>query len=86
LIRLTGIAATLTRSDWHPEPGDIVLPVDPRRPLFHYEHPFKPGELDGEAAAAGLRTAHHCDFATDRFVVLEPEQAHDVGRRDRSTC
>jgi SAM-dependent methyltransferase len=72
LMRLAGMSATVTGSDWHPEPGDIVHPVDPHRPLFHYEHPFKPGELESEAAAAGLRTAHRCEFPNDRFVVLEP--------------
>lgn len=75
LIRLAGLAAAVTGSDWRPEPGDIVLPVDPARPLFHYEHPFKPGEIEAEAAAAGLRTAHRCDFPGSPFVVLEPAQS-----------
>jgi SAM-dependent methyltransferase len=74
LIRLARFAATMTRSDWHPEPGDIVLPVDPARPLFHYEHPFTPGEIEAEAAAAGLRTGHRIDFPDTPFVVLEPAE------------
>lgn len=52
LIRLARFTATLTRSDWRPERGDIVLPVDSARPLFHYEHPFQPGEIESEALAA----------------------------------
>jgi SAM-dependent methyltransferase len=80
LIRLARMSAKITGSDWRPEPGDIVLPVDPARPLFHYEHPFKPGELESEAAAAGLRTAHRCDFPGSPFVVLEKGQVGQVGR------
>ena len=75
LIQLARIAATVTGSDWRPEPGDIVLPVDAARPLFHYEHPFRPGELESEASAAGLRTAHRCDLSGSPFVVLEPVQS-----------
>jgi SAM-dependent methyltransferase len=71
LIRLARLAARITGSDWQPEPGDIVLPVDPARPLFHYEHPFKPGELEAEAEAAGLRTVHRCNAPGTPFVVLE---------------
>src|SRR5262249_62275474 len=29
LLRLARLAAVLSRSDWRPEPGDIVHPVDP---------------------------------------------------------
>jgi SAM-dependent methyltransferase len=75
LIRLARFAATLTRSDWRPERGDIVLPVDPARPLFHYEHPFEPGEIEAEAAAAGLRAAHRSDPPGGLFVVLVVNEA-----------
>jgi len=80
LIRLARLAARVTGSDWRPEPGDVVLPVDPARPLFHYEHPFGPGEIEGEAAAAGLRTAHRLDFPGTPFVVLEPADRLEVSR------
>ena len=72
LIQLARLAARVTRSDWRPEPGDVVLPVDSARPLFHYEHPFGPGEIESEAAAAGLRTAHRLEFPGTPFVVLAP--------------
>ena len=75
LIRLARFAAALTRSDWRPEPGDIVLPVDPARPLFHYEHPFRPGEIESEALAAGLRTTHRCDPPGNPLVVLVANEA-----------
>jgi SAM-dependent methyltransferase len=70
LIRLARIAATVSGSDWRPERGDVVHPVDTAAPLFHYEHPFQPGEIEGEAMAAGLRTAHRCDFPGNPVVVL----------------
>jgi len=81
LIQLARLASKVTGSDWHPEPGDVVLPVDPRRPLFHYEHPFTPGELESEASAAGLRTAERCDVPGAPFVVLEPAPAGVAGKR-----
>jgi SAM-dependent methyltransferase len=71
-IQLARLAAAVTRSDWRPERGDVILPLGPTRPLFHYEHPFGPGELEAEALAAGLRAAHHCDFPNTPVIVLEP--------------
>ena len=71
LIGLARLSAAVSGSDWRPEPGDTILPVDPARPLFHYEHPFKPGEIESEALAAGLRTADRCDFANTPLIVLE---------------
>jgi SAM-dependent methyltransferase len=70
LIRLSRLSATITGSDWRPEPGDIVLPVDPVRPLFHSEHPFKPGEIESEALAAGLRIADRSDGAPGSPVIV----------------
>jgi len=81
LIRLAQLAARVTGSDWRPEPGDVVLPVDPARPLFHYEHLFGPGEIESEAAAAGLRTAHRLEFPGTPFVVLEPADRLDDAAR-----
>ena len=71
LIRLAQLSAAFSGSDWRPEPGDIIQPVDPARPLFHYQHPFKPGELESEALAAGLRAAHRCDFPNTPVIVLD---------------
>jgi SAM-dependent methyltransferase len=71
LIRLARMAAIVTRSDWRPEPGDIVLPVDPRRALYHYEHPFKPGEIEAEAEAAGLHAVDRQEVPGNPLVVLE---------------
>ena len=70
-IQLARFAAAVTRSDWRPERGDVILPVGPPRPLFHYEHPFGPGELEAEALAAGLRAIHHCNLSSASVIVFE---------------
>ena len=70
-IRLARIAATLSGSDWHPERGDMLHSLDAKQPLFHYEHPFQPGEIDAEALAAGLRVVYHRDIRDNPVVVLE---------------
>jgi SAM-dependent methyltransferase len=74
LIQLARLSAAITRSDWRPERGDVLLPVDPKRALFHYEHPFVPGELEAEAAAAGLRLIERCEFTGAPVLVVEPTQ------------
>jgi SAM-dependent methyltransferase len=71
LMKLARIAATVTASDWHPERGDVLHPVDRGQPLFHYEHPFKPGEIDTEATAAGLRVVDRRDVLDNPVVILE---------------
>jgi len=70
LIRLARLSSALSGSDWRPEPGDIVDPVDPAAPLYHYEHPFTAEEIEREARAAGLQVAHRCDFPDNPVVVL----------------
>jgi SAM-dependent methyltransferase len=58
-IRLTRLMARLTRSDWRPAPGDTVGPPTANPRAIHYEHHFSCGELEKEAAGAGLRVASH---------------------------
>jgi SAM-dependent methyltransferase len=70
LIQCARFAATLSGSDWRPERGDILHPVHITQPLFHYEHPFRPGEIESEAVAAGLRVADRRDFPDNPVVVL----------------
>ena len=71
LMRVARFAASISRSDWHPEPGDVVLPLNASRPLFSYEHRFGPGELESEALAAGLRVADRCAFPNAPVLVFE---------------
>jgi SAM-dependent methyltransferase len=79
-IQLARFAAAVSGSDWRPERGDVLHPVDPAEPLFHYEHPFQPGEIESEALAAGLRTAHRCDFPDNPAVVLVPASQRQHGQ------
>ncbi len=58
-IRLTRFAARLTRSDWHPERGDVIGRAAGDRQAIHYEHQFLEGELENEARAAGLTVVFH---------------------------
>jgi SAM-dependent methyltransferase len=60
--------ARLRRSDWRPEEGDVIHPIFVGHPRFHYEHIFVPGELEAEAAAAGLRTLFHDSSSFDYWV------------------
>jgi SAM-dependent methyltransferase len=70
LMRLAGLAATVTGSDWRPERGDVVHVADSSQPLFHYEHTFQPGEIDAEVATAGLHVAYRGSAPEAAFVVL----------------
>src|SRR5262249_6360960 len=56
--RLARLVARATGSDWRPEDGDLLVAVGPDRFVL-YEHRFLPGELEREAAAAGLRVIFH---------------------------
>ena len=58
-IGLTRFAARLTRSDWRPERGDVVIQDTEDRHAIHYEHQFIDDELENEARAAGLRVVFH---------------------------
>jgi SAM-dependent methyltransferase len=69
-IQFARIAATVSRSDWHPERGDVLHALDIAQPLFHYQHPFTAAEIDAEAVAAGLRVAYRRDIRETPVVVL----------------
>ena len=58
-IGLTRLVARLTRSDWQPEPGDVIGPAAGARQVIHYQHEFSEGELETEARAAGLTVVFH---------------------------
>ena len=59
LLPLTRLVARLSGSDWHPEPGDYVTHARPGRYVGHYEHQFRPDEIEAEARAAGLTVMFH---------------------------
>jgi hypothetical protein len=55
LIAVQRAVARLCRSDWQLEDGDVLVPTRWRADTFKFEHTFRPGEFDREAASAGLR-------------------------------
>ncbi|MFI5179169.1 MAG: class I SAM-dependent methyltransferase [Vicinamibacterales bacterium] len=74
LTAVARVTARLSRSDWHPQEGDVLYPLaaaDRARPLFHFEHVFVPGEVDEEGASAGLQVSYRKDAPADPVVVLE---------------
>ena len=58
-IRLARAVARLTRSDWHPELGDVIETFAADRRAVRYEHHFRRGELEAEAGAAGFQIVLH---------------------------
>ena len=56
--RLARLAAQLSRSDWRPEPGDAFM-ARADTGCIHYEHRFRPEEIEAEAREAGLAVAFH---------------------------
>jgi SAM-dependent methyltransferase len=58
-IRLTGLVAQLTRSDWRPEPGDKIWVSLADELSVEFDHEFDPRELEAEARAAGLQIVVH---------------------------
>ncbi|MEK6767369.1 MAG: class I SAM-dependent methyltransferase [Gemmatimonadota bacterium] len=58
-IGLTRFMTRLTRSDWHPERGDVIDLAAGDRPAVPFKHVFREGELEHEARAAGLTVVFH---------------------------
>jgi SAM-dependent methyltransferase len=58
LIRLARLVARLSGSDWRPEDGDSIVLTDRRPDGACFEHFFRPGEVEAEGRAAGLRLLH----------------------------
>lgn len=56
LIRIARMVGALSGSDWRLEAGDVIWENRRSRPSYSYTHAFAPGELEREAAAAGLTT------------------------------
>ncbi|PYM96844.1 MAG: hypothetical protein DME08_12605 [Candidatus Rokuibacteriota bacterium] len=54
-IRVARLVARLTRSDWRPELGDSVAATGDSMSSVSFQHFFRTGDADAEAAAAGLR-------------------------------
>ena len=68
LIRIARTIAALSGSDWRLEAGDVIWENRRSRPSYSYTHVFAAGELEREAAAAGLTTVFH-EATADGSVV-----------------
>lgn len=69
LIRTARLVSWLSRSDWRPEIGDVVVPTDAAPDGAHYEHHFRPEEVEREVRAAGLSIVHHSRVANGLGVL-----------------
>jgi SAM-dependent methyltransferase len=67
IISLARIVGALCGSDWRLEAGDLVIRYGS---FYNYTHAFQPGEIEKEAAAAGLRVVYHRDFPDDPVASL----------------
>jgi SAM-dependent methyltransferase len=68
-IALGRLMGAVCRSDWRLEPGDLVWENRSRRRSYSYTHTFEAGELEAEAASAGLEPVFR-RAAEDNTVVL----------------
>ena len=67
LVTLGRMMGALCRSDWRIEPGDVVWGLGQR---LNFQHMFASGELEQEAAAAGLRPASCAKFPLGTVAVV----------------
>jgi SAM-dependent methyltransferase len=72
--RVGRLAGALSGSDWRIEDGDFFHGANaPQTQMLFYEHIFGPGEIEQEAAAAGLVVAGRGGHPHDEpFIVLTP--------------
>lgn len=64
------LGARLRQSDWHPEDGDVLDPMPGGPPRFHFEHLFVTGEVEAEAAAAGLQVVYQDQSVSEYWLVV----------------
>jgi SAM-dependent methyltransferase len=72
LTKLARLAAALTRADWRPEYGDVLIPAGGGRVFAHYEHRFVPEEIEDEVRRAGLRVILHEPDDVGKLVLVPP--------------
>lgn len=69
-VTLARAMGALFRSDWRAEPGDMLWDNRAARPSYAYSHAFEPGDVEREAAAAGLRPVFSRETGDGRAIVL----------------
>lgn len=75
-------AARVSGSDWRPEAGDHLTPIGASRAEFAYEHFFGPGEVEREAAKAGLQVIPHAQHPLARPLLVLARAPSPVSARD----
>lgn len=69
-IWLGRMAGLLARADWRLEPGDLIAVGIEHPSAINFVHAFADGEVEREAAAAGLRTAFREEFVDDEVIAV----------------
>lgn len=69
-IWLGRVAGAVAGTDWRIEPGDLVALGVEHPSAINFVHAFANGEVEREAAAAGLRTVFRHAFAEDEVVAV----------------
>jgi SAM-dependent methyltransferase len=82
-IRLARMMGALCASDWRIEAGDLVSVVRTNGPIYDYAHAFQPGEIEKEAAAAGVQLVYRRDFPDGAVVVLSSRARSSIRDEDR---
>lgn len=72
-VTLGRVAGVVSRSDWRIEEGDLLWANRGAGPSYSYAHAFAPGEVEREAAAAGLRPVFSRESGDGRAVALAPK-------------
>jgi SAM-dependent methyltransferase len=67
--RLARLTARLSGSDWRPEYGDVFISRPDTRAI-HFEHQFRPPDIEREAREAGFAVAYHVQ-GSDGHLALE---------------
>jgi SAM-dependent methyltransferase len=71
IVKISRIMGALCRSDWRVEAGDLISVVGARNQSFYdYTHAFQAGEIEREAAAAGLELVYGRNFLDGRVIAL----------------
>jgi SAM-dependent methyltransferase len=77
-VNIARAASRLTGADWRAEPNDHFYPVAGGRPLFAFQHSFRPDEVEQEARNAGLSVLASRRFPEAFVVVLSPDAVERV--------
>ncbi len=73
MLRIARATSWMSRSDWRPEPGDYLhLRRVGGSSHFTFQHAFRPDEIEGEAAAAGMQVVLQQEYETARVFSLAP--------------